>query len=115
MLKARVVAAFAIDREELPLKRSLIFSILTRLRDGGKLKAIAPLAGREGCVNSLATLIGEIQRAAKTPAEISAIIASRTDDFGERSQSSITQIDFDNEVSLIYSTYCELPSTKWVD
>ena len=97
-----------IDREELPLKRSLISQILTRLRDGGKLKAIAPLAGREGCVNSLATLIGEIQRAAKTPAEISAIIASRTDDFGERSQSSITQIDFDNEVSLIYSTYCEL-------
>src|SRR5947208_4973454 len=44
-----------IDREELPLKRSLISQILTRLRDAGKLKAIAPLASREGCVNTVAT------------------------------------------------------------
>lgn len=94
-----------IDREELPLKRSLISQILIRLRESGKLRAIGPLAGREGCVNTIATLIGEIQRAAKTPAEVSAIISSRTEDLIPRTGS---QTDFDNEVALIYSTYVDL-------
>ena len=97
-----------IDREELPLKRSLISQILARLKEQGKLKAIAPLAGREGCVNTFATLIGEIQRAAKTPDEVSAIIATRSEDFPPRSDSTISQIEFDKEVALIYSTYCGL-------
>ena len=97
-----------IDREELPLKRSLISQILARLKEQGKLKAIAPLAGREGCVNTFATLIGEIQRAAKTPEEVSAIIATRSEDFPPRFDSTISQIEFDKEVALIYSTYCGL-------
>ncbi|PYS74329.1 MAG: hypothetical protein DMF69_02085, partial [Acidobacteria bacterium] len=97
-----------IDREELPLKRSLISQILSRLREAKKLTAIAPLAGSEGCVNSIATLIGEIQRAAKTPDEVAAIIASRTHDLIGQPESSNSQITFDNEVALIYSTYCEL-------
>ena len=97
-----------IDRDELPLKRSLISQILSRLKDAGKLKAIAPLAGRDGCVNSITTLVGELQRAAKTPAEVSAIIAARSQDFAQQSGSGISQIDFDNEVALIYSSYCEL-------
>ena len=97
-----------IDREELPLKRSLISQILLRLKATGKLKAIAPLAGREGCVNTITTLIGEIQRAAKTPEEVSSIIASRTEDFTQRFNSRASQIDFDNEVAFIYSTYCAL-------
>ena len=33
-----------IDREELPLKRSLISQILARLKEQGTLKSIAPLA-----------------------------------------------------------------------
>ncbi len=94
-----------IDREELPLKRSLISQILARLNAADKLKAIGPLAGREGCVNSIATLIGEIQRAAKTPAEVESIIASRTDDQIPRTGS---QVDFDNEIALIYTTYCQV-------
>ncbi|HSB29189.1 MAG TPA: PD-(D/E)XK nuclease family protein, partial [Pyrinomonadaceae bacterium] len=97
-----------IDRDELPLKRSLISRILSRLKEAGKLKAIAPLAGRDGCVNSIATLVGELQRAAKTPAEVSAIIAARSQDFAQQSGSAVSQIDFDNEVALIYSSYCEL-------
>lgn len=56
-----------IDQDELPLKRSLISQLLLRLKAQGKLKAIAPLANREGCVNTIATLIGEIQRAGKRP------------------------------------------------
>jgi len=55
-----------IDQEELPLKRSLISQILSRCWLRTKLSAIAPLAGREGCVNTIATLIGEIERAAKS-------------------------------------------------
>src|SRR6266849_7162391 len=69
-----------IDQDELPLKRSLISQILAGLTRTGQLKAIAPLANREGCVNTIATLIGEIERAAKSPAEVTAIIAARTQD-----------------------------------
>lgn len=97
-----------IDREELPLKRSLISQILIRLKEAGKLPAIAPLAGREGCINTIATLMGEIQRAAKTPAEVAEIIASRTQDFTQQFDSTTSQLDFDREVLLIYSTYADL-------
>src|SRR5678816_4603451 len=63
-----------IDHDELPLKRSLISQVLLQLLATNKLKAFAPLAGREGCVNSVATLVGEIERAAKTPAELIEIL-----------------------------------------
>jgi ATP-dependent helicase/DNAse subunit B len=101
-----------IDQEELPLKRSLISQILARLLETRQLKAIAPLAGREGCVNTVATLIGEIERAAKSPAEVAAIIAARTQDLAPqttgRERAIALQVDFDKEVALIYSTYCGL-------
>ena len=106
----------AIDREELPLKRSLISQIIRRLARDGKLKAIAPLANREGCINTVATLIGEIQRAARTPAEFDAIIDARArdlypGDLRDRDSSAATeqpiplQIDFDREIGAIYSAY----------
>jgi ATP-dependent helicase/DNAse subunit B len=104
----RLTPRLPIDREELPLKRSLISQVLSRLKTAGKLNAIAPLAGREGCINTLATLIGEIQRAARTPDEVSAIIAARAEDIRQPSNSTIAQIDFDKEVALIYATYCNL-------
>ncbi|HEY6802106.1 MAG TPA: hypothetical protein VI306_00885 [Pyrinomonadaceae bacterium] len=97
-----------IDREELPLKRSLISQILARLKAAGKLNAIAPLAGREGCVNTFATLLGELQRAARTPTEVAAIIAARAEDLGHKTSDTISQIDFDKEVALIYETYSTL-------
>ena len=101
-----------IDQEELPLKRSLISQILARLVETHQLKAIAPLASREGCVNTLATLIGEIERAAKSPAEVAEIIAARTKDLApqttNRQRGIALQVDFDKEVALIYSTYCAL-------
>ena len=49
-----------IDRDELPLKRSLVSQILLRLLAQGKLQAMAPLATREGCVNTVTTLLGEL-------------------------------------------------------
>ncbi|MEP6920854.1 MAG: PD-(D/E)XK nuclease family protein [bacterium] len=101
-----------IDREELPLKRSLISQILARLMAAGRLTAIGPLARREGCVNTIATLIGEIERAAKSPAEVLEIIRSRLQDLPNQTEPAESglarQIDFDEEVALIYSTYCEL-------
>lgn len=104
-----------IDQDELPLKRSLVSQILARLMASGQLKAIAPLANREGCVNTIATLIGEIERSAKSPAEVAAIIAARTNDLAPetigkktRERRVHTQNDFDREVSLIYATYCDL-------
>jgi len=103
-----------IDQEELPLKRSLVSQILARLTATGQLKAIGPLANRDGCVNTIATLIGEIERAAKSPAQVAEIIAARTGDLepetGHLSQKRglHTQNDFDQEVALIYATYAEL-------
>jgi ATP-dependent helicase/DNAse subunit B len=99
----------SIDREELPLKRSLIAQIIRGLARVGKLKAIAPLAHGEGCVNSVASLVGEIHRAAKTPAEFEAIVQARARDLNERATAGQgivpRQIDFDREISLIYSVY----------
>lgn len=99
-----------IDRDELPLKRSLISQVLLQLLATNQLKALAPLATREGCVNSVATLIGEIERAARTPAELLEILTARARDIekGSTQPRGITQIDFDKEIALIYSTYAEL-------
>ena len=75
-----------IDRDELPVQRSLVAQILARLKSQGRLKAIGPLAGREGCVNTIATLIGEIERAAKSSAEVTQIIATRVSDLSAASR-----------------------------
>gem|GEM_PF-388067 len=113
-----LTARIAIDQEDLPLKRSLISQIIKRLAREGKLKAISPLAHREGCINTITTLIGEIQRAAKTPTEFNAIIAARASDLypadhkGSQPSNATEptvplQIDFDREIGLIYSAYAD--------
>jgi ATP-dependent helicase/DNAse subunit B len=113
----RMAPRVPIDREELPLKRSLVSQVLARLSAMGQLKAIGPLAHREGCVNTIATLIGEIERAAKSPAEVAAIVAARSSDLSrdtsktpnESTQEVVhSQVDFDQEVALIYATYSDL-------
>ncbi|MDQ1637647.1 MAG: ATP-dependent helicase/nuclease subunit [Pyrinomonadaceae bacterium] len=114
---ARLTTRVPIDREEFPLKRSLVSQILKRLAAEGKLKALDRLAAREGCVNSIATLIGEIQRAGKRPEEFADIVARRVTDVGAdqkqaplpvSSQMIPRQVDFDSDVALIYSLYCKL-------
>ncbi len=99
-----------IDRDELPLKRSLVSQLLQQLLATNQLKAFAPLALREGCVNSISTLLGEIQRAARTPAELAEILEARARDIekGTTESRGVTQLDFDKEISLIYSNYTEL-------
>jgi hypothetical protein len=69
-----------IDREELPLRHSLISQIIKQLADAGQLPAIKRLANRDGCVNTIATLIGELQRAGKTCEEFASIVESRAAD-----------------------------------
>ncbi len=115
---ARLATRVPIDREEFPLKRSLVSQILKRLAAERKLKALDRLAAREGCVNSIATLIGEIQRAGKRPEEFAEIVARRVNETNgndERatapragSQLIPRQTDFDSDVARIYSLYCEL-------
>jgi ATP-dependent helicase/DNAse subunit B len=116
-----------IDREEFPLKGSLISQLLLRLKAEGKLRAIAPLANREGCVNTIATLVGELERAGKTPFEFAEIVGNRVQDAAEQGSSKHevsksmsspdpdgerfrphAQVDFDHDVSLVYSTYASL-------
>jgi ATP-dependent helicase/nuclease subunit B len=117
----------AIDREELPLRRSLVSQIIKQLSAAGKLKAMSPLANRDGCVNTVATLIGELQRAGKTPDEFRKVVEDRevetatetqrqgarskgksqTQKAGAASTSPRSQVDFDREVALIYSAYVE--------
>ncbi|MDX6557980.1 MAG: ATP-dependent helicase/nuclease subunit, partial [Blastocatellia bacterium] len=106
----------AIDREELPLRRSLISQIIKQLGAAGKLRAIKPLANRDGCVNTIASLIGELQRAGKTPEEFQTAVEQRAIESDPASTSTPldgapnsprTQLDFDREVALIYATYAE--------
>jgi ATP-dependent helicase/DNAse subunit B len=106
----------AIDREELPLRKSLISQIIKQLGTAGTLKAIRPLANRDGCVNTIASLVGELQRAGKTPEEFLRVIDARADDYsdmgGELDQLKLAgqpraQADFDREVGIIYSAYVD--------
>ncbi|HEY6118360.1 MAG TPA: PD-(D/E)XK nuclease family protein [Pyrinomonadaceae bacterium] len=104
-------ARVPIDREELPVKRSLVSQILRRLFEENKLKAIGPVATREGCINTMTALMGELQRSARTPSEVEKIVASRIDDSspGSKTVEKLPQqIDFDREVSLVYSAYSDL-------
>ncbi len=95
-----------IDGEDLPLKRSLISQILMRLKAQGKLNAIGPLASSEGCVNTVAKLLGELERAAKTAAELREIVESRSLDGQTLPTANVPlQIDFDREIVLIYEAY----------
>src|SRR5438093_6162485 len=125
--EALLAPRVAIDREELPLRRRLISQIIKQLSTAGKLKAIRPLANRDGCVNTIATLIGELQRAGKTPAEFRKVVEEREEEAATETQrhgegtrgrskaqgpprvstSPRSQIDFDREVALIYSAYAK--------
>jgi ATP-dependent helicase/DNAse subunit B len=106
----RLAPRVPIDREELPLRHSLISQIIKQLAEAGSLPAIRRLANRDGCVTTVASLIGELQRAGKTSDDFQAVVESRiieeqspkTKDRGPKSQS-----DFDRDVALIYSKYSE--------
>jgi ATP-dependent helicase/DNAse subunit B len=98
----------SIDRDDLPLKRSLLAQIIRGLARAGRLSALAPLVHSEGCINSIASLVGEMQRAAKTPVEVEAIVLALARDLNEPLTDGPglpRQIDFDREMSLIYSVY----------
>ena len=114
----------AIDREELPLRRSLISQLIKQFGAAGNLKAIKPLAYSDGCVNTIASLIGELQRAGKTPEEFRNVVEERASESAtetqrhreiakgrknlqERNSTPRSQVDFDREVALIYSAYVE--------
>src|SRR5262249_20747527 len=60
----RLALRTPVDREEFPLRRSLISQIIKQLSAAGKLSAMKPLVNHDGCVNTIASLIGELQRAA---------------------------------------------------
>src|SRR5205807_5313388 len=109
-LTRKLLARTPIDREEFPLRRSLISQIIKQLSSAGKLSAIRPLANRDGCVNTIASLIGELQRAGKTPEEFREAVAARAVESPpatskSRVSSLKSQADFDREVALIYGTY----------
>ena len=127
--RSRLAPRIAIDQEDLPLERSLISQIIKRLAREARLRAITPLVHRDGCINSVASLLGEIQRAGKTSEEFAAIVEARASDFyePEKEHTGITsqipaagssvlleaprppagprQIDFDRDIALIYSAY----------
>src|SRR5439155_13245734 len=99
-----------IDREELPLRRSLISQIIKQLSARGQLNAIKPLANRDGCVNTIASLIGELQRAGKTAGEFRQVVEERAAEQTIQStkfefQSPKYLLDFDRDVTFIYEAY----------
>ena len=69
-----------IDREDLPLRRSLISQIIKQLNSAGRLRGMKTLAHRDGCVNTIATLIGELQRAGKTAEDFRKVVQEREAD-----------------------------------
>ena len=99
-----------IDREELPLRLSLISQIIKQLSARGQLKAIKPLANRNGCVNTIGSLIGELQRAGKTADEFRRVVEERAEEQtsqipDSKFQSPKSQLDFDRDVALVYEKY----------
>jgi ATP-dependent helicase/DNAse subunit B len=110
---AKLPPRVPIDREELPLRKSLISQIIKQLSAAGQLQAIKPLANREGCVNTIASLIGELQRAGKTADEFKNAIEERERETNQvesskpKAQKLKSQIDFDREVALIYDKYSQ--------
>jgi len=108
----RLAPRVPIDREELPLRLSLISQIIKQLSARGQLKAIKPLANRDGCVNTIGSLIGELQRAGKTADEFKRVVeerAAESPESGLKSQVSSpkSQLDFDRDVALVYEKYSE--------
>src|SRR5437870_8604776 len=107
----------AIDREEFPLRHSLVSQIIKQLAATGRLKAIKPLANRDGCVNTIASLIGELQRAGKTAEEFRQVVEARASEQLLQSPNSKvqspnpkvlspkSQLDFDREVAKVYAAY----------
>jgi ATP-dependent helicase/DNAse subunit B len=109
-LLTRGLPRVPIDREELPLRRSLISQIIKQLAASGELSAIKPLANRDGCVNTIASLIGELQRAGKTPEEFRQVVEERENEVESpksTNQSPKSQVDFDREVAMIYAAYSD--------
>src|SRR5215468_1099698 len=99
-----------IDREELPLRHSLISQVIKQLAGARQLPAIQRLANRDGCVTTVASLIGELQRAGTTAEEFQAIIESRSvEDQSPKTKAPgpKSQSDFDRDVALIYLKYSE--------
>jgi ATP-dependent helicase/DNAse subunit B len=126
LLTRGLLTRVPIDREDLPLRRSLISQIIKQLNAAGQLSGMKTLANRDGCVNTIATLIGELQRAGKTAEEFRQAVEERDADTQFQSpkskaqrpgakdqiseskfQSPKSQLDFDRDVALIYQTYAE--------
>ena len=75
----------------LPLRRSLISQIIKQLNAAGRLSGMKSLANRDGCVNTIATLIGELQRAGKTADDFRKVVAERDADAQVQSPKSKAQ------------------------
>jgi hypothetical protein len=97
-----------IDREELPLKRSLIAQI-RRLKTSGRLVPLLHSPVVRVASTRFLPLI--VKSSASKDAEEVTAITSRTEDFAQRFDSSGSQIDFDNEVALIIQR-CEQPAAQ---
>jgi ATP-dependent helicase/nuclease subunit B len=111
-LPTQLTPRVPIDREELPLRHSLISQIIKQLASARQLPAMQRLANRDGCVSTVASLIGELQRAGTTADQFTAIVESRANEIEDQSPktkapSPKSQADFDRDVALIYSKYSE--------
>jgi ATP-dependent helicase/DNAse subunit B len=99
-----------IDREEFPAKRSLLSRIMKAQTQAGQINRIAPLSAHDGCINSVSSLLGEIERAGLDAAGLEAVLASRAPSFNERATAdaptpAIGQVEIDREIWSIYDAY----------
>src|SRR5437773_1149156 len=92
-----------------PVRSTSLYCGFTPAARSRNRKTAGRLCNPYGCVNTIASLIGEIQRAGKTAADFAAVIEARANDLksqvASRKSQTTTQLDYDREVALIYSAY----------
>jgi ATP-dependent helicase/DNAse subunit B len=101
-----------IDREEFPIKRSLISRIMKKLVEAGEIRRLAEVSRLDGCINSVCAVIGEIQRAGLDSAGLQSVLDARAPGFrlsaGPLFESGpVSQVDIDREIWALYRAYEE--------
>lgn len=98
----------SVDTDEFPLHHGLVSQVVRRLAADGKLQAIGRLALTDGGINTLATLIGEIERAAISAGELQRMFEARAVDRETPEESVVPlQQDYDRDVFEIYQSYSD--------
>jgi superfamily I DNA/RNA helicase len=98
-----------IDTDLRPVQAPLFSRILSRLAEAGELASFGQLARSDGLVQSMVSLVAEIQRAGKTAADFRAVVERRealdAESKPTREPGSNATLDYDRDTALVYEHY----------